>query len=237
MKSGFITKDEKIELKINELLAFATYYCEHYEKEKYQEYEAKHQLINPAFDYVIKVLKWIQVGSVSEGENSYLKAGLKDYMEIRELKSFNYQELIVQEEGLLSKISYLNKFKTYNADRAFEFANGFISGNGLVMTTKKYNHNELSVALANYLAIQNAEIAEIFSWYHISCYEDILTRLLGFIKMGYYDNNAILMLTPELMNSYQKQLIKDYEILGFYIDELKPIDISKSKRLIKSLKI
>lgn len=241
MKSGFITPTDKIELAPHELLAFAHDYCKEHNFEDFNEFARQYNLVDPAYEYLLRVLKWIQVGTVSEQVSAYLLSvpvygRTTGMLEARELVSDKYEDLKGKKGKFLSNITFLSKFAFRDITRKFSLQSGFVLQDGTLVSYKNYTHYFIAKSLVNYLGANNESINTYFQGYDDTCFEDLFVGLLGFIKVGNYGTDKVIMYTPELASLTQKKLIEDYKMLGFRIDELPPFDLDSSKQMIKTLK-
>lgn len=238
MQSGFITPTEKIELAPHELIPFAHDYCKKHNLEDFEAFARQYEKVDPAYEYVLRVLKWIQVGTVVEPGPAYVLAdpNSKETLEVRELTSYNYGELQERRGRFLSRITYLNHFAFTDKQRNYQMKSGFIMQNGTYVSYKSCTHFLIATSLANYFGANNETFHNYFSIYDSTCYEDLFVGLLGFIKVRVIGHEKVLMYTPELANLDQKKLIKDYRMLGFRIDKIKPYSLETSKEMIKTIK-
>lgn len=241
MESGFITPTDKIKLEPHELVSFARDYCKNHNFEDFSLFAGQYNFVEPAYEYVLKVLKWIQIGTTAEPEPAYvlsvpLLEGMTDTLEVRRLVSDNYEDLSARKGKFLSKITFLSKFAFKDNTRNFNLKSGFVLQDGTLVSYKNYTHYLIAKALVNYLGANNEMINNYFSTFDDTCYEDLFVRLLGFIKVGNYGSDKVVMYTPELSSASQMRMIRDYEMMGFRIDEISPFDLESSKEMIKTLK-
>lgn len=241
MKSGFITPTDKIELKPHELVAFAHDYCKIHDFKDFKTFAEKYNLVDPAYEYVLKVLKWIQIGTIVEPVPSYVVSvpvfeGRNDVLEVHELETDKYSHLASGRGKFLSKITFLNKLSFRDNKRNFSLKSGFVLQDGTLVSYKNCTHYLIAKSLVNYLGANNESINTYFQGYDDTCFEDLFVGLLGFIKVGNYGADKVIMYTPELASPTQKKMIEDYRMLGFRIDELPPFDLDSSKEMIKTLK-
>lgn len=249
MKSGFITPTDKIELAPHELLAFAHDYCKSHEAEGFRNFSQQYafvdsqekmdlaEIVNPAYEYVLKELKWIQVGTLVAHEDAYVTFSASDNtLEVCELNSDNYEELTSRKGKFITRITCLNNFWFLANKKEFSLKNGFVLQDGTLIGYNLCCHAQIAKALVNYLGTNNEAINFYFKIFDESCYEDLFVRLLGFVKAGNYGPNKVIMYTPELASPAQQKMVDVYKMLGFRVDELPPFDLDSSKQMIKTLK-
>ena len=235
MKSGFATPIGNIELKREEILPFATDYCNSINSVELTNFKREYNYINPDYEFLLRVLKWIQVGSLAYGDDSYIIDD-NNSLGIYKLESNNYFDLRKKETKKLISIPYMNNFRFLDSKSSYSLKNGFILHDGTVATYFSRKHVAMSNALVNYYSINNEKVNEYLKDYDPSCYEDLLVTLFGFLKVGTYGDFKAITYAKNIINDCLYQLIYVYKKLGFDAQELSPLDPKKSEILIKSLR-
>lgn len=235
IKSGFITQNGAVELPQSQLLEYAREYCKEMSPRGFDKFSPQYPLGDPAYEYVLRFLKWIQIGTTFGLDDSYLVAS-ESCFDIHELDSSDYGFVEQKKGKIISSMPFISALKVCDLDRNFILDSGFILDGHILVNYGNYYHLEIAETLANYITTYHKEIGEFLKHYDTTCYEDIFTRLLGFPKVGSYRNMSIVVYTPEIATKDEIRLVKDYGELGFQIQEVTPIDKSLSKKFKKGLK-
>ena len=133
-------------------------------------------------------------------------------------------------------IKYINSLKFRNQKDKFAFESGFVLRDGTLASYKPERHIEIANTLINYYSINNKEVNDVLEQYDVSCFEDILVALFGFLKVGIYGNIKNIEYNEELLNDCLAEILFVYERLGFTVCEYKPSNREYSKKLLLNLR-
>jgi len=235
MKSGFVTPNGNIEIKREEILKFATDYCNKLNLEELKNFRKKFDYVNPDYEYLLRVLKWIQIGSINYGDNSYIVDN-GNSLEIHELESEKYSDLLQKKSKKHMNLYYINKFKFESLEHSLSLQNGYILNDGEAVSYHTLKHFEIANSLINYYSLCNKSVNEILKDYNVKMYEDLLVTLFGFIKVGIYSNLKLVAYAPNIVNEDFMWLIEHFERIGYKVEEFESIDKSASAVLMRSLR-
>ena len=236
MESGFLTPNGNIEVARKDILAFSKDYCKSIKSVELEKFRQNYKYLNGDYEFLLRILKWIQVGSVSFGENSCIIDN-RDSLGVYECKSDNYFGVKKKEARKLLSIEYINTLKFHNQKDTFVLENGFILRDGTLVTSKDEQHIKVCNALLNYYSINSELVNEVLKKYDISCFEDLLISLFGFLKVGSYVEIKAVEYSKKLSNACLDELVFIYERMGFKIFEYEPIDKDLSRDLLLSLRM
>ncbi len=231
MKSGFLTPRGNIEIAREDMLAFAKDYCNSLKSTELDNFRRSYQYVSADYEFLIRVLKWIQVGTVAFGQNTCIMDDQKS-LAIYDCNSDDYFEIKKKETKKILKIEYINTLRFQNQREYLAIKSGFVLRDGTLVSFKQEKYAEMSDILTNYLSLNNKIVNEVLSHYDISRFEELLISLFGFIKVGVYGDIKILEYVKELENETFEELIPIYEKSGFKVYKYKALDKSASKDLL-----
>lgn len=231
--TGFLTPKNRYNVELKNMLLFAKNYL------KSQKVDLKVNEIgmDPSYEYLIRNLNMIQIGTI-DSCNYFIKNlgnGLGVYS-LTKGEEIDYNGLLNSYHPLVTSIASANLFEFRDLKHVFSTEDGFITRNGILVTYKDCLHEEIAKTILNYLAINNQLLGEILSYYDFSCYTDFLINYLGFIRVRNFRGYKTLNFAPVIATKRVMNLVADYELLGYRVEEMRVPDKSLSKDLIRTTK-